>query len=65
MKSYLKSQLTEPTAWLGLFIILAGLFMPRWFIIGLGIAAIAINEDAIKAYLVSKAPFLSKKIDGV
>lgn len=65
MKNYIKSQITEPTAWLGLFVIISALFMPRWFIVGLGIVAILINEDAIKAYLVKKAPYLAQKIDSV
>jgi hypothetical protein len=64
MKNWLKQQVTEVTAWIGLYlIIIAFLNEPYWLNIVAGIALIFIDDTKASAFVKKHAPWLQSKID--
>lgn len=65
MKSWLKQQLIETTAWAGLLMILAPFIFPWWLSVTIGILLIASDDQAVQAKIRTACPALSKWIDEV
>lgn len=63
MKSWLKQQTTEFTAWVGFFICASVFFVPDWATFLMGAFLIAIDDKKATAWVNSWAPWVSKKID--
>lgn len=63
MKKWFLLQLTETTAWIGLFVILAALFLPRSYIVFLGIVLIAVDDNIVKKWIAKISPRLAAKIE--
>lgn len=63
MKTWIKQQLTEMTAWAGFIICFSVFFTPDWFIFILGVLLIAIDDEKAKRFVAWAAPSLSRKID--
>ena len=63
MKNWLKIQVTEVTAWLGLFLCLSVFFTPDWVTFLFGVLLIAIDDKKAAAWVASWGPWWSKKID--
>jgi hypothetical protein len=62
MKKWLLNQLSQASTWIGLGIVLSAFLLPREYIVFLGILLMFIKDDAIKSWIVSVAPNLSKVI---
>jgi hypothetical protein len=66
MKNWLKQQVTELTAWAGLWLILTGwLNTPYMLDFAVGILLISIDDAKAAAFLAKYSPKLQKKIDEV
>ena len=63
MKNWLKTQLTEMTAWGGFIICASVFFTPDWITFSLGVLLIAIDDTKARAFVGWAAPNLSKKLD--
>lgn len=63
LKKYIISQLTQLSAWLGVGTIFSAIFLPRSFIIFLGVLMILTDDNHLKDKLSKWAPDLTKKID--
>lgn len=63
MKKWFLLQLTETTAWIGLFVILAALFLPRSYIVILGAILIAVDDNIVKKWIAKISPRLAAKIE--
>lgn len=63
MKKWILLQLTETTAWVGLFVILAAIFAPRSYIIVLGVILIAVDDNIVKNWIAKISPKLAAKIE--
>ena len=63
MKTWIKQQLTEITAWSGFLLIVSALIAPRWFILLLGILLICWDDKAASAFVAKRAPWLARKVD--
>lgn len=57
---YLIRKLTEISAWLGFFTILAAFFLPRDYIALLGVIFILIPDELIKNWITKEAPAITK-----
>lgn len=55
--------MTETTAWVGLFVILAAIFAPRGYIVALGILLIAVDDNIVKTWIAKISPKLAAKIE--
>ena len=66
MKNWLKQQVTEVTAWVGLYlVIIAFLNEPFWLNIVAGVLLIAADDQKVSNWIKSVAPSLQAKIDKV
>lgn len=65
MKTWLKNQTKEITAWTGLVLILGAFFFPRTFFVFIGIALIAIDDKKAASWVARISPWAQSKIDGV
>ena len=65
MKSWLKQQLIETTAWAGLGFILAPFFFPWWLSVTIGILLISSDDEAVQARIRKLFPKLSAWVDDV
>lgn len=66
MKSWLKQQVTEITAWAGLFLILASiLHLPWWVFSVVGILLICTDDVAATDWLKRNSPAFQRWIDSV
>ena len=63
-KNWLKQQVTELTAWAGLYVIFTGFFnLPFWFDLLIGILLISIDDTKAATFIKAKVPWLHRKID--
>ena len=60
---YIISQLTQITAWIGLFIILSVFFAPNWLTIAFGALLIGLDDKIVQDWCAKAAPSLTKKIN--
>ncbi len=65
LKTWIKQQLTEMTAWAGFIICASVFFTPDWMTFVLGVILIAIDDEKAKAWITWAAPWLSKKVDAI
>ena len=66
MKAWLKQQVTELTAWAGLYIIFTGFVnLPYWLDVAIGVMLISTDDIKASNLIKSVAPRLQKKIDEV
>ncbi len=65
MKTWLKKQLTETTAWAGFLMIIGSFLFPRSVFIFIGIVLIAVDDDIVHKYLVKISPQLGEWLDEV
>lgn len=65
MKTWLKQQLTETTAWAGFLMIVGSFLFPRSLFIGIGIALIAADDDIVHKFLTKISPRLGEWLDEV
>lgn len=63
IKKYIISQLVEVTAWIGLILIFAAFFAPREYIAVFGVVLIALDDKALRDWVLKKAPGLAAKIE--
>ena len=63
MKNWLKQQVTEITAWAGAAVIIGAFFLPRSFLVVLGIILIATDDKKAAEWVAKKAPGLAKAIE--
>lgn len=64
MRSWLKQQVTEVTAWAGLYIILIGFVnLPTMVDVLIGVTLISIDDTKAVNFLRKITPWLHKKID--
>lgn len=66
MKKYLINQLTQITAWVGLFLIIYYLLpLPSWLLLVGGITLIAVDDDIVKRGMAKVSPSLEKWLNDV
>ncbi len=63
MKSYLKSKLTQSSAWIGFFIIISSFILPRTFIMFGGLLLILNDDEKLKKLFSSLSPKVAEKLD--
>lgn len=63
MKTWLKKQITEMTAWGGFIICASVFFTPDWVTFSLGVLLIAIDDEKAKKVINWAIPGLTKWID--
>lgn len=63
MKQWFLIQITEVTAWVGLFIILGVFFAPWWVNIVFGVLLIAIDDKKATEWVQKQAPWIAKKVN--
>lgn len=62
MKNWLKQQITEFTAWVGLIIIICAVFAPTWVSIGLGVVLLVIDDVKASNTVKNLVPWVTSKI---
>lgn len=64
MKAWVKQQITELTAWAGLYIILTGFVnLPYWVDVAIGVMLISIDDTKAANFLKRITPWMHRKID--
>lgn len=63
MKKYLIAQLSQVSAWIGFLLILSAFIAPRYMMVLFGLALILTDDEALKSWVATKAPWLTKKIN--
>ncbi|MCE2717132.1 MAG: hypothetical protein LW696_07660 [Alphaproteobacteria bacterium] len=61
--NYIISQLTKVTAWLGAFTIIAAFFLPRSFIVVLGLLMIVVPDEKFQKLFSEWSPTIKKALD--
>lgn len=64
MKNYLKSKLTQSSAWVGFFLIVGAFIFPRSFFIFGGILLILNDDEKLKSLFAKLTPKVNKFMDG-
>lgn len=65
MKKWFLSKLLEISAWIGVGIMFASLFLPRDWIFSLGILLIVVHDDTLKNLVNKYAPNFAQWIEGI
>ncbi len=60
MKKYLLTQLTQVSAWIGVFIIIGAFLAPREYIAIFGLLLILTDDEALKGWVAKHAPGMVK-----
>ena len=63
MKAYFLAQLSQVSAWIGLLIILSAFIASRTTIVVFGLLLILTDDEALKAWVARRAPWLVAKIE--